>query len=351
MQDEIFFSMKMIFLLFTILFYNCNMLPGSTEQDNKDKDLQSLLALSATSSTPQTSATLQATCNVGSATTCSSPPCLNICFRFNSDQERLGNTGQIASIPPGNAGQNPNFKLIAAHYYEISQNALTPLGGGSILFQPATVTDTSYPTNDVKRNAFNFADLNRTKEYDIALSVPIKNITPATYQYMRISLAYQEYDVSLRINNTVVGSLDFTGRLSSFVGVNTYITSYINNDETITVNGFKAQGYWYFNPASITVSGFPINPVSSTGQSPGTTVVNPIFATSPIPAGSCVVTNAFDSPITITGTETKDINIIASLSTNKSFEWRDLNGNGIWEPADGETVVDMGLRGIKFTVY
>lgn len=343
--------MKTIFLLFTILFYHCNILPGSENKDNNEQGIQSLLVLSATSPTSRTNSSPSATCTAGSGTTCSSPPCLNICFRFNSEQERLGNTGKIASIPTGNAGQNPNFKLIAAHYYEMSQNALTPLGGGNILFQPATVTDTSYPTTDVKRNAFNFADLNKTKEYDIALSVPIKNITPATYQYLRISLAYQEYDVSLRINNTAVGSLDFTGRLSSFVGVNTYITQYTNNDETVAVNGFKAQGYWYFNPSAITVSGFPINPTSSTGQSPGTTVVNPIFATSPIPSGSCVVTNSFDSPITITGTETKDINIVASLSTNKSFEWKDLNGNGIWEPAEGETVVDMGLRGIKFTVY
>lgn len=336
---------KIIILCYLIInfvsFSNCN-------KSNSEKEKQNLGILAYSLSSRQTT-TANTTCNTG--TTCSSPPCLNICFRFNSSQERLGNTGQIATIPAGNAGQNPDFKLIAAHYYELAQNANTALGSGTILFQPTTVTDTSYATNDVRRNAFNFADLNKTKEYDIALSVPIKNITPATYQYLRISLAFQEYDVKLRVNNTSAGSLDLTGRLSSFVGVNTYITTYTNTDETVTVNGFKSQGYWYFNPASFTVSGVTVNPASSTGQTSGTTVVNPIFATSPIPAGSCVVTNSFDSPLTITGKETKDINIVASLSTNKSFEWKDLNGNGIWEPSDGETVVDMGLRGIRFIVY
>jgi hypothetical protein len=34
------------------------------------------------------------------------------------------------------------------------------------------------------------------------------------------------------------------------------------------------------------------------------------------------------------------------LSINKSFEWKDLNGNGKWDPTKGENVVDMGVRGM-----
>jgi hypothetical protein len=152
----------LFYLLFLIIsFSNCN-------KPNAEKEKQTLGLLAYSLSSRQTT-TASITCNAG--TTCSSPPCLNICFRFNSSQDRLGNTGQIANIPTGNAGQNPDFKLIAAHYYELAQNANTALGSGTILFQPTTVTDTSYPTNDVRRNAFNFADLNKTKEYDVALSV------------------------------------------------------------------------------------------------------------------------------------------------------------------------------------
>ena len=63
--------------------------------------------------------------------------------------------------------------------------------------------------------------------------------------------------------------------------------------------------------------------------------------------GSCVVTAAFTpGKLRITGTETKDIVITVSLSTNKSFEWNEVVADGRWEPGKGETVVDMGIRGM-----
>ena len=51
-------------------------------------------------------------------------------------------------------------------------------------------------------------------------------------------------------------------------------------------------------------------------------------------------------PLTITGSETSDITIIMSVSTNKSFEWKDADMDGLYEPLDGDTVVDMGIRGL-----
>jgi hypothetical protein len=61
-----------------------------------------------------------------------------------------------------------------------------------------------------------------------------------------------------------------------------------------------------------------------------------------------LVTGAFagGNKLTITGNETKDIIVTVSLSTNKSFEWTDTNGNGKWDVTKGERVVDMGLRGM-----
>src|SRR5688572_29079 len=85
----------------------------------------------------------------------------------------------------------------------------------------------------------------------------------------------------------------------------------------------------------------------ASGQAPAgaTTVPNPIFATSPIPAGSCVVTASFvkapTNKLTITGNETQDIVIEVSLSTNKSFEWTEVVNDGRWEPSKGEGVTDM----------
>ena len=95
--------------------------------------------------------------------------------------------------------------------------------------------------------------------------------------------------------------------------------------------------------------------VKTEGQAPQTTVVNPNSANSPIPAGSCLVTGEFvttsnqtvGAPFVITGNETQDIIITVSLSTNKSFEWKELTFDGLFQPEIGETVVDMGLRGLK----
>jgi hypothetical protein len=96
------------------------------------------------------------------------------------------------------------------------------------------------------------------------------------------------------------------------------------------------QGYWGLETAYGVFS----------GDAPVTTVPNPIASSSPIPAGSCVVTGPFTIPLTITGKETKDIKVTVSLSTNKSFEWKDHNLNGIYEPLDGDSVVNMGIRGL-----
>ena len=77
-----------------------------------------------------------------------------------------------------------------------------------------------------------------------------------------------------------------------------------------------------------------------------------MFASSPIPAGSCLVTGQFvnnsltNSPLIITGTETQDIIITVSLSTNKSFEWVDIVADGYFQPESNEKLVDMGVRGM-----
>jgi hypothetical protein len=134
--------------------------------------------------------------------------------------------------------------------------------------------------------------------------------------------------------------VDYDGTLASFVGFNTYIGTHSIGNNFFTVNGNRAQGYWAF--------GLDDFLYSSQGQAPAgaTTVPNPLAATSPIPAGSCVVTGQFGNALQITGNETSDIVVTLSLSINHSFEWQEVNADGKYEPAAGETVVDMGLRGL-----
>ena len=98
------------------------------------------------------------------------------------------------------------------------------------------------------------------------------------------------------------------------------------------------------------MNGFPF---ATSGQAPegATTVPNPLFSTSPIPQGSCVVTGKFSNNMIITGNEESDVVVELSLSINHSFEWTEVTSDGKYEPSIGEQVVDMGLRGLipRFT--
>ncbi|HYG52111.1 MAG TPA: hypothetical protein VD905_14465 [Flavobacteriales bacterium] len=245
-------------------------------------------------------------------------------FKFDSTQVRLDNFGNPCAVPPGHAAQSPKFNAMSAHYIELSPSAWTAVGAGKILYHaPETTAGGS--------TAIDFDQGIHAAEGVVWKKIPLSSITPGTYNYLRVSLAYQNYDIKYKY-----GTGTFVGTLASFVGYKTYIASYTIKTEPVTVNANKLQGYWGFETFGTVFQ----------GEAAGTTVVNPLFATSPIPAGSCLATGQFASPLVITGNETSDIVITISLSTNKSFEWEDDDGDGLYAPAAGDTVVDMGLRGL-----
>lgn len=251
-------------------------------------------------------------------------PVLRFKFKLDPAQERLGNLGTPSQLPIGHAGQNPRFNGISAHYVELAQTAFTQIGEGAVLFQNEETTQGG-------ARAIVFSKEIIKKDGEVFLEVPLKDVAPGSYTWLRVSLAYQNYDVDF----DALG-MSLTGTLASFVGYNTYIGSHKVKDSILTLNANRPQGYWAFETI------YSLN----SGQAPVTTVPNPIAATSPIPAGSCLVTGGFAQPFVVTGNETTDITVIVSLSTNKSFEWQDNDGDGRWDPLDGENVVDMGLRGL-----
>ncbi|MFM7015723.1 MAG: hypothetical protein ACKOX3_05275 [Bacteroidota bacterium] len=256
-----------------------------------------------------------------------SSPKLIIKIEVDSTLDRLGNNGLPVLMPAGHAGQNPVFSKIAAHYLEFSQNANTMIGAGDVLYHAEETTQGG-------TTAIDFSKSKLITPGQTFLTLPLSDLSAGTYQYARMSLSYQNYDVKFYF-----AGMPFTGRVASFVGYNTYIGSYKIKDSTVNVNANKLQGYW----------GVETMYNVTTGQSPAgaTTVPNPIFNTSPIPAGSCLVTGQFNTPLVITGNETNDVTVTMKLSINKSFEWIDINGNGKWDvDVAGETVVDMGLRGL-----
>jgi hypothetical protein len=252
-------------------------------------------------------------------------PMLIIKLKFDSTQTRLDNFGQPSTIPSGNSAQSPIFYGMSAHYIELAQTNFTQLGDGEIIYH-------GDETNAGGTTAVDFSKAIVKGDGEVFFEVPLKDITPDTYNWLRVSLTYQNYDVKFKANG-----FSLVGRLASFVGFNTYVESYLIQSQTVTLNTNKLQGYW----------GFETLGTVTEGQAPATTVPNPISSTSPVPAGSCVVTGDFNSPFIVTGNETENVILTISLSTNNSFEWSDANGNGVYEPLDGDTVVDMGLRGLE----
>lgn len=269
-------------------------------------------------------------------------PFLIFKFKFDSTQARLDAFGNPSVISPTNAGFSPRFNKMSAHYIEMAQTNTTAVGAGKVLYRaPETTCGGS--------NAITFCQSITAKQGDTFFAIPISQITPGSYQWLRISLAYQNYDIPYLIPATT-GSVTQWGTVASFIGYKTYVKQYklktllATPSASVGGAGNHAQGYW----------GFETFGQFFDGQAAGTTVVNPISSTSPIPAGSCLVTGEFYktstsgvSPLVITGSETSDIIITVSLSTNKSFEWVDNKSYpGYYEPADGEFPVDMGIRGM-----
>lgn len=249
-------------------------------------------------------------------------------FKFDPTQARLNNLGQPTAVPAGHAAQSPVFNTISSHYVEMAPNANTQLGQGTVLYHAPETTAGG-------ATAIDFSQAKIVAQDEVFLKIPLKQVTAGNYQWMRVSLSYQNYGITVRHSGA-----DYQGTLASFVGFNTYITNHSIGNTFFTVNGNRPQGYWAF-----ALNDFPY---SSSGQAPAgaTTVPNPLAATSPIPAGSCVVTGQFAVPLQISGNESKDVVVTLSLSTNHSFEWIDSTPDGKYEPSAGETVVDMGLRGL-----
>jgi hypothetical protein len=270
-----------------------------------------------------------------------SGPRLVFKFKFDSTQVRLNNFGAPSSIPSGNAAQSPIFNLMSQHYIELAGD-FDSLGQGEVIYVGTS-------TSAGGQSAIDYCSSTQTGTGEIFFSKALSQISPNTYKWLRVSLAYQNYTIKYKAN-AIPGDHIGTGTLASFIGYRTYVTGYQINGHSYVPSssvggpGNHAQGYWGFE-TSVLGNNYFVD-----GQAPATTVPNPLFASSPIPSGSCVVTGQFvnsgmtNSPLVITGFETSDIVITVSISVNKSFEWREVNPDGYYQPEIGENVVDMGVR-------
>lgn len=271
---------------------------------------------------------------------------IHFSFEFDATQERLDNLGNPSTVPAGHATQTPDFKLMSVHYIELSQDQFTPFKEGTVLYL-------ARETDEGGEGAIDFDSSLVAGAGSDFLKINLERLVPGTYEYVRVSVAYQQYTINYNVNNIpIIGNLpDQSGTVASFIGYRTYIRDLNIENLTTPIYANKPQGFWGFE--TLFTGDLADYNAIYTGQSPAgaTTVVNPIDATSPVPAGSCVITGRFAEPLVINGDETGELYITFSFSINESFEWVDTNGNGAWDidasnAENTEQVTDMGLRGL-----
>lgn len=279
-----------------------------------------------------------------------SGPRLIFKFKFDSTQIRLDNSGNPnPTVNSSHEACSPVFNKMAAHYIELAQNDFTALGSGVVLYHaPETASGGT--------TAIQFSQSVVVRENVIFYSTPLSAVSAGTYKWLRLSLSYQNYDIPYKANALPTVNHIGTGTIASFLGYKTYVEKYKIKTQyqvpSASVGGAylnHLQGYWGFETY---IAGYGYYMADGQPPAGATTVVNPNSTNSPVPAGSCVVTSVFTNTLgaaqtlTITGTETQDIIVTVSVSTNKSFEWTKVNGDGYYQPEIGETPVDMGVRGI-----
>jgi hypothetical protein len=262
-------------------------------------------------------------------------PMLIFKYTFDEQGERLDNFGNPTTIPAGNAAQTPDFIELGVSSIELINYVVSLPTSSTIVYMGPQVEK-----NGVM--AIDFDNEKIVKDGEVLVKIPLSQITPGSYTYLRNSLSYQHYNIDFLYNDVNLGALNLQGEIASFVGFKTFINDYQLGAEIIPVNSVVNQGYFGFHIDQ------PI-PYTQTGNAPVTTVPNPLDAVSPIPLGSCLVTGGFVTPLVITGNETEDIIVEVAISINQSFEWEESTIDGKYEPLI-ESVVDMGTRGLKATV-
>ncbi len=185
--------------------------------------------------------------------------------------------------------QSPEFNAISAHYFELARTAHTPLGDGTILYHGPETTEGG-------EVAIDFDQALVVKEGEAFLKIPLRLVTQGNYEYVRVSLAYQDYNISVRNDGTITKET-----LSSFVGYNTYINTHFIGSHFFSNQRKSFAGLlgFCFKRLSICYLGQTL-----LGQR---TVPNPIASSAPIPSGSCVVTGKFPKNLVINGNENNDV--------------------------------------------
>jgi hypothetical protein len=142
----------------------------------------------------------------GPTQTSGTPPAkarLRFVFKFDSTQVRLNNLGNVSAVPSNHQAQSPKFNGMGAHYIELAPGDFTAIGGGAVLYNTPTVTTTPVTVTSASgsttfTNAIDFAQLPVKGDGEEFYSVELASVPAGTYKWLRVSLAYQNYDIKYK---------------------------------------------------------------------------------------------------------------------------------------------------------
>jgi hypothetical protein len=246
---------------------------------------------------------------------------------FDSLQERLDNYGNISQVPIGHSAQSPSFKEISVGCIELLKDSITTYYSGIILTYPIIPIDTVYSC------CYQSTIANEQVFY----SGIDTSVTPDTFKYIRIHFIYEKVDMKYRWNNS-----NYTGTLAAFLAGKTHVTSFALNDSSFGYLGdtMRYNGQWYLEVDTPNY-GRVLNGVAATVQP------NILYNSVPSQIGSCVVTCALNPAVFIEDLDSLGLTI--SISSNHSLEWIENSDPTYFEPFDGDTIYDVGIRGIRAT--
>ncbi len=164
-------------------------------------------------------------CQKEEETAGSDSPMLRIQYKFDAEQERLNNIGQVAPLPLGHAGQTPDFNALSAYYIELVPTKFTQLEDGLVAYRAKTQVAEAGGNFE---EAVIFDQALVSDEGEVFLEIPLKDLVPGTYEYLRASVTYQNADVRFNLKNlpaplppelnNQLGTSDFELRISGLRG-------------------------------------------------------------------------------------------------------------------------------------
>jgi hypothetical protein len=238
---------------------------------------------------------------------------LRVVIQFDSTQERLDNYGNIAPIPVGHAAQSPTNNSVLIKAIKFLKDSTSGYDSG---------TEVYYNSDNSLASGASY--------YDTQISSPD---APGTFKFIRIYFYHQKFNINFRQNGNL-----HSGRVLSFLWPFDFNYSYQIQDSTILTDSVTEKGEWYLESSDLPSILHGTVPYSPTGP-------NVLFYSYGVPIQQYIVTCPISPNLFLDRPDSKTITI--SISTNHSFEWIEHSDPAFFEPFNGDTIVDLGIRGIK----